>query len=123
MRQRRQLRKESDIIELIGEGLISKDTARNKLQSIKKQIEGTEKEILNIKNNIEKEKEKEITQDHIEILKFLLENYDEETVNELKEILNLIIKKQLSKALITLTYSSKFRVGGKRWRTREESNP
>ena len=85
--------KESDIIELIGEGLISKDTARNKLQSIKKQIEGAEKEILNIKNNIEKEKEKEITQDHIEILKYLLKNYDEETVNDLKEILNLIFKR------------------------------
>ena len=39
------------------------------------------------------EKRKEITEDHIETLKYLLKNINPEYVEDLKEILNLIIKK------------------------------
>ena len=42
---------------------------------------------------IQIEEKKEITEDHITTLEYLLNNIEDEYIDELKEILNLIIKK------------------------------
>lgn len=85
--------KENDILDLITDGLLSKDTAREKLKELKKSISIIERKINEIENNIEIEKTKEITNDILESFKFLLKNYDEDTLDELQQILNLILKK------------------------------
>ena len=77
----------------MNEDLISLETAKNKLKEIKKHISQSQKEIEEIKNNIEIEKQKEITSDMLDSFKYLLLNYDEDTLDELQQILNLIIKK------------------------------
>lgn len=85
--------KENDILDLITDGLLSKDTTREKLKELKKSISIIERKINEIENNIEIEKTKEITNDILESFKFLLKNYDEDTLDELQQILNLILKK------------------------------
>ena len=85
--------KEKDIVELMLEGIISNDISKEKLRTLKNNITNIEKEKKKLEEQIEIESNKEITEEHIESLKFLLKNYDEETVTELKEILNLIIQK------------------------------
>ena len=85
--------KEKDIVELMLEGIISNDISKEKLRTLKNNIINIEKEKKKLEEQIEIESNKEITEEHIESLKFLLKNYDEETVIELKEILNLIIQK------------------------------
>ena len=64
-----------------------------KLKELKKSISIIERKINEIENNIEIEKTKEITNDILESFKFLLKNYDEDTLDELQQILNLILKK------------------------------
>lgn len=85
--------KEKNIVELMLEGIISNDISKEKLRTLKSNITNIEKEKKKLEEQIEIESNKEITEEHIESLKFLLKNYDEETVTELKEILNLIIQK------------------------------
>ena len=85
--------KEKNIVELMLEGIISNDISKEKLRTLKSNITNIEKEKKKLEEQIEIESSKEITEEHIESLKFLLKNYDEETVTELKEILNLIIQK------------------------------
>lgn len=85
--------KEKNIVDLMLENMISNDTAKEKLKSLKNNISNIEKEKKKLEEQIEIESNKEITEEHIESLKFLLQNYDEQTVAELKEILNLIIQK------------------------------
>ena len=85
--------KEKNIVELMLEGIISNDISKEKLRTLKNNITNIEKEKEKLEEQIEIESNKEITEEHIESLKFLLKNYDEETVTELKEILNLIIQK------------------------------
>ena len=85
--------KENNIVELMLEGIISNDISKEKLRTLKNNITNIEKEKKKLEEQIEIESNKEITEEHIESLKFLLKNYDEETVSELKEILNLIIQK------------------------------
>lgn len=85
--------KEKNIVELMLEGIISNDISKEKLRTLKNNITNIEKEKKKLEEQIEIESSKEITEEHIESLKFLLKNYDEETVTELKEILNLIIQK------------------------------
>ena len=85
--------KEKNILDLMNEDLISLETAKDKLKEIKKHISQSQKEIEEIKNNIEIEKQKEITSDMLDSFKYLLLNYDEDTLDELQQILNLIIKK------------------------------
>lgn len=86
-------KKEKNILSLISEELISLEVARENLKNLKEVLKNIEKEINKIKNEIEKEKNKVITSDIIKTFKYLLNNYDEETLPELQEILNFIIKK------------------------------
>ena len=86
-------KKENDILNLITEDLISMDTAKEKLKGLKDVIRNIQKEISKIEEDIEREKNKEITSDMLESFKYLLLNYDEDTLEELQQILNLIIKK------------------------------
>ena len=86
-------KKEKDILNLITEDLISLDIAKEKLKGLKDSIKNIEKEMFKIKEDIEKEKSKDITTDLLNTFRFLLNNYDEETLSELQEILNLLIKK------------------------------
>ena len=85
--------KEKKIVELMLEGIISNDISKEKLRTLQNNTTNIEKEKKKLEEQIEIENSKEITEEHIESLKFLLKNYDEETVTELKEILNLIIQK------------------------------
>ena len=85
--------KEKNIVDLMLENILSNDTAKDKLKVLKKNIINIEKEKKKLEEQIEIENNREITDENIESLKFLLQNYDEETVTELKEILNLIIQK------------------------------
>ena len=85
--------KEKKIVELMLEGIISNDISKEKLRTLQNNTINIEKEKKKLEEQIEIESSKEITEEHIESLKFLLKNYDEETVTELKEILNLIIQK------------------------------
>lgn len=86
-------KKENDILNLITEDLISMDTAKEKLKGLKDVIRNIQKEISKIEEDIEREKNKEITSDMLESFRYLLLNYDEDTLEELQQILNLIIKK------------------------------
>ena len=86
-------KKENDILNLITEDLISMDTAKEKLKGLKDVIRNIQKEISKIEEDIEREKNKEITSDMLESFKYLLLNYDKDTLEELQQILNLIIKK------------------------------
>ena len=90
---------EMKIISLISEGFTSEDVAKQELTNLKKSKQNIKNKIEEKRRMILEEERKEITEDHIETLKYLLKNINPEYVEDLKEILNLIIKKIVIKDL------------------------
>ena len=86
-------KQDENVLLLLRKGLIDFGIAEKDLSKTKVKLKDIEKEIKELKKNIEFEESKVISSDLIESLKFLLENYDDSTLEELKEILNLLIKK------------------------------
>ncbi|ADO82847.1 recombinase family protein [Ilyobacter polytropus] len=94
---------EMDILSLIIEGLASKDTASKKLKELKKEITDLELIISKKEELLTEEQQKEITEDHIEMLRFFLTNITEDLIQDLKEILNLLIRKIVIEDLENIT--------------------
>ena len=86
-------KQDENVLLLLRKGLIDFGIAEKDLSKTKVKLKDIDKEIKELKKNIEFEESKVVSSDLIESLKFLLENYDDNTLEELKEILNLLIKK------------------------------
>lgn len=86
-------KKKDNLAELFIEGLISKDKLKEKGKELDKLIYKEQKEINILNDKIEKLKNLDTKIDNIEALRFILDNKDENTSHELKEILQLIINK------------------------------
>lgn len=82
-----------DIAELFLEGFISKDKLKEKSRKIDIDINSNEKKLLKVSEKINRLKNLDTKIDNLEALKFILNNKDDETAEELKEILNLIVNK------------------------------
>lgn len=90
---------EHKIISLVSGGFTSEDMAKLELSALKKSKDNIKLQIEEKRKLILEEEKKEITEDHIKTLEYLLNNIDNDFVDELKEILNLIIKKIVIKDL------------------------
>lgn len=84
---------EHKIISLVSGGFTSEDMAKQELSALKKSKDNIKLQIEEKRKLILEEEKKEITEDHIKTLEYLLNNIDNDFADELKEILNLIIKK------------------------------
>lgn len=87
---------EKRILSLVSKNVVGIDSAEEELLKIKKQKKFLKKLLEEKMKLIEEENKKEITEDHISLLKNLLEysqEDDEDFREKLKEIINLIIKK------------------------------
>ena len=90
---------EHKIISLVSGGFTSEDMAKQELSALKKSKDNIKLQIEEKRKLILEEEKKEITEDHIKTLEYLLNNIDNDFADELKEILNLIIKKIVIKDL------------------------
>ena len=72
------------------EGLASKEVASEKLKGLKRETIELKRQIAAKEKLLEEEQKKEITEDHIEMLRFFLGNVTEDLIWDLKEILNLL---------------------------------
>ena len=87
---------EKRILSLVSKNIVGIESAEEELLKIKKQKNFLKKLLEEKMKLIEEENKKEITEDHISLLKNLLEYSQEEDDDfreKLKEIINLIIKK------------------------------
>jgi len=78
---------------LVIEGLASKEVATEKLKGLKRETTELKKQIADKEKLLEDEQKKEITEDHIEMLRFFLGNVTEDLIWDLKEILNLLVRR------------------------------
>ena len=90
---------EQRILSLVSGGFTSEDMAKQELSALKKSKDSIKIQIKEKKKLIIEEEKKEITEDHITTLEYLLNNIEDEYIDELKEILNLIIKKIVIKGI------------------------
>lgn len=87
---------EKRILSLVSKNVVGIESAEEELLKIKKQKKFLKKLLEDKMKLIEEENKKEITEDHISLLKNLLEysqEDDEDFREKLKEIINLIVKK------------------------------
>ena len=89
----KKVKSEQDVLSLVIDGLASKEVAGEKLKGLKREIEELKSQIEDREELLEEEQKKEITEDHIEMLRFFLLNVTEDLIWDLKEILNLLIRR------------------------------
>ena len=63
------------------------------LQELRKETHKIKKDIKEKEQLLSDEQKKEITEDHIEILRFFLRNITKDLIPDLREILNLLIRR------------------------------
>ena len=84
---------EKAVLSLVIEGLVSKEVAKEQLQELRKETHKIKKDIKEKEQLLSDEQKKEITEDHIEILRFFLRNITKDLIPDLREILNLLIRR------------------------------
>ena len=87
------LKAEATIASLIVKGFMSEEAAEKELKELNKIKDKIKKDIQQKEILITEEAKKEITEDNIDTLKYLLRNIDFDLIEDLKEILHLIIRK------------------------------
>lgn len=86
-------KRKDDLAELFLDGFISKDKLKEDSRKIDIDISSNNKKLSQLNDKINRLKTLDTKIDNLEALKFILNNRNDETAEELKEILNLIVNK------------------------------
>jgi hypothetical protein len=85
--------KKDDFIELFNDGLIKKEKLKERLNKINSSIDNYNKELIELKGKILKLQNIDFGEDNMKLLKNILESNTNKYNADIREILNLIIRK------------------------------